>query len=65
MNGLFKYEDLKFVNYNHGGSRVFLENEKYKHLICDTYGDNDIEDEELKKKIHETVRNHFKTKYKD
>lgn len=62
MNELYKFENLNFNNYKHGGSRVFLEDKSgNRQLICDTYGDiGDYEDMELKKLIHKTIRDYFK-----
>lgn len=62
MKDLFRYENLNFNNYSHGGSRVLLENGKDRQLICDTYGDkNDFHEMELKQRIHQTIRDYFKS----
>jgi hypothetical protein len=61
MNDLYRFENIKIINYGHGGSRVFLEKDKDRQLLCDTYGDEDnFIEMELKEKIHETIKNYFK-----
>lgn len=62
MNNLYNLKNLCINNYEHGGSRVFLQdNHENRQLLCDTYGDKDNDyDMELKELIHKTIRDFFK-----
>ena len=41
-NKFYKLENLKIVNYDHGGARVYLGDEKKnRRIIVDIYGDKD------------------------
>jgi len=63
MKDLYKFENLNFYIYDCGGSKVFLDNKKNRQTVCETYGDKDnFDDMELQKKIHQTIRNYFKSK---
>jgi hypothetical protein len=63
MKDLYKFENLNFNTHPNGGSKVFLEDQKYKRAICDVYGDKyNFDDMELQKKIHQTIRDYFKNK---
>lgn len=62
MSDLYKFENLVFNNYKHGGSRVYLENKNgQRNLICDTYADKDnYDDMRIKELIHKAIRDYFK-----
>ena len=58
IKNLYNEKNLKISNYDHGGSRIYLEDQYgNKLLICDTYGDiKNSYDMEIKEKIIEAVR---------
>jgi len=63
MKDLYKFENLNFNIHPNGGSKVFLEDKKNRRAICDIYGDKDnFDDLELRRKIHQVIRNYFKNK---
>jgi len=63
MKDLYKFENLNFDSYPSGGSKVYLDDETIRLTICETYGNIDnFDDMELQKKIHQTIRNYFKSK---
>jgi len=63
MKDLYKFENLNFNIHPNGGSKVFFEDKKNRQTICDIYGDKDnFDDLELRRKIHQVIRNYFKNK---
>lgn len=56
---LYKFENLKIYNYNHGGSRIMLEQKNNREIICDTYGDNTELDSGLRLVIHQAIKDFF------
>ena len=59
---LYNIKNLHINNYNHGGARIFFEDEKgNRHLICDSYADkNNIIEMQIKQTIINSIKNYLK-----
>jgi hypothetical protein len=58
---IYDIKNLKIMDYHHGGSRIFLEENNNRVLICDTYGDSGNKiDQELKSYIIEAIKKYLR-----
>jgi len=49
---IYNIKNLKINKYDHGGSRIYLEDDKgNRQLLCDTYGNNFIVDNQIRETI--------------
>jgi len=69
MDELFNVKNLKQIKYEHGGSRIYLESNHKRILLCDTFSyfdtfsnsteDNNNQREEIREVIFNAIKEYL------